>query len=130
MCGDDKPLSEYHPNKQCSGGVVGTCKPCSMIRVKKWYKDNQYRRQELKNVRNKEKKLKAIEFLGGKCLDCKNTYPSCAYDFHHISGEKEMNPSQAIAGSFEKAKEELKKCVLLCANCHRIRHFGEDTHYV
>ena len=69
-------------------------------------------------------KLKAIEYKGGKCIDCNlvSIYPS-VYDFHHDSGEKEFNlSSKGITRSWEKVKAELGKCVLLCANCHRIRH--------
>ncbi|MEE8597958.1 MAG: hypothetical protein V3S69_00270 [Dehalococcoidales bacterium] len=57
---------------------------------------------------------------------CAGVFDRCVYDFHHV-GKKDMNPSQALSLSWERAKEELKKCVLLCSNCHRLRHFKEDT---
>ncbi len=39
-------------------------------------------------------------------------------DFHHIVNDN--NKIVPLCGSIEIAKEEIKKCVVLCANCHRI----------
>lgn len=127
VCKTLKPKASFHPHKYCPQGIVSTCRDCTGVRIKQWYKDNRDRRQEASNKRNKEKKLKAIEYLGGRCHDCEQQYEPCVYDFHHVDGTKEKNPSAALAGSFEKAKEELDKCVLLCANCHRLRHFGKEV---
>lgn len=47
------------------------------------------------------------------------------YDFHHKDkSEKTKEVSYLITANvgWEKLKRELDKCVLLCANCHRIRH--------
>jgi len=59
----------------------------------------------------------------GSCHDCGNTFPLCVYDFHHLDpSKKDVNPSKAIGHSNARMLEELKHCIMLCANCHRIRH--------
>ena len=74
--------------------------------------------------RSKEIKEKAIEYLGGKCIDCGLIDESCVYDFHHLDpSKKEISFGSRGGKSFESLKEELDKCVLLCANCHRKRHY-------
>ena len=71
-----------------------------------------------------EKRKKAIEHLGDKCMDCGKTYPPQVYDFHH-ERDKEECVSILIRNNrkLETILEEVDKCVLLCANCHRLRHF-------
>lgn len=127
VCKIRKHFDAYHPNKVCRFNRVRTCRDCTANKNRQWYKDNRKKRQEAANRRNQDKKLKAIKYLGGKCDDCFGIFPPCVYDFHHVDDTKEKNPSSALAGSFEKAKEELDKCVLLCANCHRLRHFGKEV---
>ena len=80
-------------------------------------------------IRKKERLTKMREelknMLGGKCSKC--GYDKClsALDFHHISKEKEGNISYFIKDfSKEKSLKEIKKCILLCANCHRELHHG------
>lgn len=66
-----------------------------------------------------------IQFKTGKpCLDCGETYPHYMMDFDHVRGEKIGNV-EAIAreGNMEKLLEEIDKCDLICANCHRHRTF-------
>ncbi len=71
-------------------------------------------------------KKRCIEYLGGKCNDCNfesNHYS--IYDFHHIDTQnKKYKMSEIIhkTNKWEVIKEELDKCILLCSNCHRIRH--------
>lgn len=68
----------------------------------------------------KERKLKLVQYFGGKCLVC--GYDKCqqALTFHHLNpGEKEFGISaNGICRSFERMLEEAKKCVLVCARCH------------
>lgn len=69
-------------------------------------------------------KERAIAFLGGSC--CKCGYDKCpaAFDFHHLNPrEKDFDISSRVAWS-DTLEAELKKCVLLCANCHREAHAG------
>lgn len=126
LCKENKPVSEYHPNKQCKQGVVGTCKVCYKIRITKWYSDNRSRRQEVANDRTRSRKALAVKMFGDKCHDCGNTYPQCVYQFHHLDpSKKDVNPSKSLTRGPTRMFDELKKCVMLCANCHMIRHYVE-----
>ena len=60
--------------------------------------------------------------LGGCCSVCKNKFPLAVYDFHHLENKKDDIASMFNYSSEEKIAEEVKKCILLCANCHRITH--------
>ena len=76
-----------------------------------------------------DRKIWAIQYKDSKCVDCNISYPETPYtvfDFHHLEPKhKDMDWSKIRLTSNEKMKIELDKCVLLCANCHRIRHFKE-----
>jgi len=55
------------------------------------------------------------------CTDCGNTFPSCAMDFDHVRGSKKFKISDMYTYSKAQIDKELKKCELVCANCHRAR---------
>lgn len=80
-------------------------------------------------VRRKDNKKKAVEYLGGKCVHCGLVSDKlCVYDFHHINPEeKEADPGSLLHYSWKRIQEELDKCILLCANCHRIEHEKENN---
>jgi protein-arginine kinase activator protein McsA len=61
-----------------------------------------------------------------KCTKCEQNHPA-ALDFHHTDpSEKENIVSNLVSqGSFVAAMEEVQKCIVLCANCHRIHHAEE-----
>lgn len=59
------------------------------------------------------------------CEDCGGMFHPCAMDFDHVKGEKLYAVSELVlrAWSFEKIQEEIDKCELVCANCHRLRTY-------
>ena len=67
-----------------------------------------------------------MEYKGGKCEICGYDRCATALEFHHINpDEKEFGIGQkGYTRSFEKNKEEVDKCILVCANCHREIHEG------
>lgn len=70
--------------------------------------------------RRRQVKLMAIEMRGGKCEICGYSKYAGALDLHHAFGKKEFGMAdKGYTRSWEKIREEVKKCVLLCANCHR-----------
>lgn len=66
----------------------------------------------------------AVEYKGGQCEAC--GYNRCieALEFHHTNfSQKDFSISnKGYTRSWAKVKEELDKCKLLCANCHREIH--------
>lgn len=72
-----------------------------------------------------DRKLEAIKYKGEKCEDCKNKFPYPIYEFHHLDpNTKDLDWTKMRLTSLDKIKKELDKCVLLCANCHRLRHYN------
>jgi hypothetical protein len=83
--------------------------------------------KETRKLRN-DKKKRAVEYLGGKCMKCSGEFPAYVFDFHHRDpSEKEGSVGKLCSSSWENIVKELDKCDLLCANCHRIEHHGNDT---
>jgi hypothetical protein len=64
---------------------------------------------------------KVVKHAGGECQRC--GYDGCyaALDFHHEKPEEKefaIN-SRTVRRAWEDVIEEVDKCTLLCANCHR-----------
>ena len=66
-------------------------------------------------------KVKLIKLMGGRCIDCDKSFPPAVYDFHHLVPETKAS-SIRLGWKWSRILKEATKCVLLCANCHRIRH--------
>ena len=74
-------------------------------------------------IRRFRAKAAAIRLLGGKCSKCGWHGNQAALQFHH----KDASKKDFIIGnvgnkSWDSIKNEMKKCLLLCANCHMIEH--------
>ena len=75
--------------------------------------------------RNRKNKIR--ESMGGACVVC--GYDRCydALAFHHLNPEeKEKSISYMLSSpaSWQKTVEEIRKCVLICNNCHAELHAG------
>lgn len=107
-CNVEKLITEFYSTKKRTQTL---CKKCfNSYCVERWIK----------------KKIDAINYKGNKCVDCSLSYPEQPYvifDFHHLNPlEKDVDWSKLRLKSDESIKKELDKCVILCSNCHRIRH--------
>lgn len=83
-------------------------------------------KQDLYNYQIKrwiDRKIKAIDYKGGKCESC--GYSKCywALEFHHNNPiEKEFDWNKLRLRKWENILFELDKCSLLCSNCHKEEH--------
>lgn len=58
-----------------------------------------------------------------KCA-CGESDPA-AIDFHHVDPATKQDINQLVrSGTIARVAEELKKCLAICANCHRKGHAG------
>lgn len=68
------------------------------------------------------KRLKAARLLGGRCLDCGES-DVVVFDFHHKhGGGKDFDVSRIKTARWSLIEREVRRCVLLCSNCHAVRH--------
>ena len=60
------------------------------------------------------------------CVICGFAHPT-ALDFHHVNPSPDDKPVYQLVrnGAYRMALKEIKKCIVLCANCHRIHHNDE-----
>ncbi len=108
----DSALKYYYANKE----------KCSS-RHKLWREQNKDIIRQKQRESKRLRKLWAIDYLGGSCSKCGGTFHPAVYEFHHTDPEsKERDPSKMLSLSKERLVSELNKCVLLCANCHRMAH--------
>ena len=59
---------------------------------------------------------------------CGENHPACL-EFHHIDPsikEFEISGAVRLYGK-EKIMNEIAKCIVLCSNCHRKRHWDENN---
>ena len=87
------------------------------------YRHLKYHRQKLKQS--------AIIYKGGCCERCGYDRCNSALEFHHLNpNEKDFGIGTYKVLSWDKLKNELDKCVMVCANCHREIHEELDYGHV
>ena len=83
-----------------------------------------------KHLYNKIKNIINDYKLSKGCEKCGYKDSPFALDFHHKDPKtKDKNVSFWFKTSYKqlkKIKKEWKKCMVLCANCHRVEHHGLD----
>lgn len=125
VCGELKPLSEFALNRARKDGHACDCKACRKKYRDQHYQDNkEYYKSKARAY--KAKKQQEFDELRKtlKCSKCGEDRFYCL-DFHHIDPlDKEAEVTKLIE-SPRKLKEELKKCIVLCSNCHRELHYKE-----
>lgn len=107
-CGDDNSTNFY---RYKNGRISSWCKRCH----------NDY-----SVARFRRYKSEAVAYKGGKCEIC--GYDKClgSLDFHHKdSSEKDPKWELMRNWKFDKVKDELDKCTLLCKNCHGEVHWND-----
>lgn len=94
---------------------------------KRYYERN----KNLYKIKNDKRRIELSEFVIAlkqkPCMDCGVIYTHYAMDFDHRDKSKKLASISKMINyhSYSKKKilEEIKKCDLVCANCHRKRTY-------
>lgn len=127
-CNEDKDFSEYHKSSKRKDGLQVNCKSCRKKIDSESYLKSESRRNSIKSRRDDNKRYNSSllfrykKFCG--CHFCSENEP-VSLDLHHLNPEeKDINVSVAVSCSTDSLKKEIRKCVVVCANCHRKLHAG------
>lgn len=85
-------------------------------------------RSKARRVKSQQNNKDFVDSFKTECSACGLT-DKRVLDFHHIdpSTKSKAVGSMRVAGySHINIKAEIDKCILLCANCHRIQHYEEN----
>ncbi len=132
-CQTVKPLTEFSKNKRKPDGLQTNCKVCMTAHAREYYKVNNVKqRQQIRDAARRRREANKVNLVAAKnkpCMDCGNNYPSFVMDFDHVRGDKVMNVSEMMQHvmPWARIEEEILKCDLVCANCHRIRTFTRSA---
>ncbi len=126
-CKQSLPEDSFSWRDKKNGKRSRECRACHAVTRKANYEKNKQR--DFDYVYERRKKLNAwLKSYKSSlvCERCGENHPA-TIDFHHKNpAEKDINLSivvKAKGWSPERIMNEIKKCEVLCANCHRKEHW-------
>jgi len=115
---------EFNYKYKSEGIRQKTCRMCTRKQIKNHYDNNRQYYLDKSRSRNGIVRKKLRDYiwrylLQNPCVDCGETDP-VVLEFDH-QADKVISISQAIQYNYtlEKIQNEIAKCLVRCANCHR-----------
>jgi hypothetical protein len=114
-CKTEKELSDFYKDRRRPDGKACQCKSC----MESYQKPNRK-----KNCADYYQRKKAfVDSFKTPCVKCGEPEKACI-DFHHLDPNTKDFTIAKAQFNRERIKQEVEKCVCLCANCHRKLHAG------
>lgn len=119
MCHKNKPLGEFSTQSS-------RCRDCQRIYKADWIAKNPEAQRGYERKRKAKVRAYIHEAKDKPCADCGQRHPYYVMEFDHVRGEKKFNIAPVKGArwmcSFQDLVDEIAKCDVVCANCHRYRH--------
>jgi hypothetical protein len=122
MCKKEKPLEDFAWRNKSKKTYQAQCKSCHKEYRRQHYLDNKQKYIDKSAKIRIQNKIKFYEWLSKQeCADCGNS-DTRVLEFDHVRGKK-LGVVSVMIGHVSKKRllEEIAKCEIVCANCHRIR---------
>lgn len=121
-CDVNKTSGQFFIDNRKKNGLDSYCKLCRNTYNKK----QRTKHMKKRRMHSYNKRKLYAEYLdqlktNRPCADCGRIFPSCSMDFDHIKGHKKFSIGSGRSMSKKKVLQEINKCELVCANCHRVR---------
>lgn len=123
-CKETKDVSGFHKNKNKADGLQNYCKSCAKTRNAEYYRAtperNPQRREAHMRARKRARDF-VVQYLADRtCVDC-GECDTIVLEFDHVRGEKSDNIARMVVAGrpTEMIEQEIAKCEVRCANCHR-----------
>ena len=125
-CKKEKIDSDFNFKIKNKGLRQRQCKECTRLLIKNHYKNNRQYYLNKANNRNNQKRTEVISYLReyllkNPCVDCSEADITVLEFDHKGKIQKFKAVSSLIRNrySLEIVKNEVSKCEVRCANCHR-----------
>jgi len=121
-CKIKKPLENFQKRSSAKDGHTNLCKPCKRKYDNAHYQNNPKRSEYIRN-NQKDREIKTNKYIAEylrqhPCVDCGED-DIVVLEFDHVRGKKRGAISVLKRYSLKAVKEEIEKCEVRCANCHR-----------
>lgn len=93
-----------------------------MPKTSKWTHDlGKYPARYVPTPKERKEYLDTLRSI--PCADCNTLYPAVCMDFDHLPNHQKFFTimSHYSGAKWSKVLQEVRKCEVVCANCHRIR---------
>jgi hypothetical protein len=122
-----KPKSEFNYQNKELGILQDVCRDCMQELVRNRYAKNPERAKTINRIAALNSRETAREhvydyLLKHPCVDCGEDNP-VVLTFDHMRGDKKLGISEMVGRgwSLETIKAEIRKCDVVCFNCHMKR---------
>ena len=122
MCGLWKPQSDFHESRT---GQFSYCRECRRAYDRRYYHE---RGKQSRLARRRLSAKAARAWMasikeGVPCADCGQVFPVWVMHWDHLPGYEKVGSISTLVTSRRRTLilAELKKCELVCANCHVLR---------
>ena len=99
--------------------------------IKKWADSPNGRKSLLQSKKKfKAQRQRQIDKIKDvPCTDCGKRFPPECMDFHHVDRKSFNIGTDRTQHSWEAILAEVKKCIVVCACCHRIRTRRDNANF-
>jgi hypothetical protein len=124
-CGELKAVDEFSWRRKARGQRDSFCRPCRSAYGKEHYTANRQRYIDQARVLRQRLALERTRYLieyfvAHPCVDCGETDP-VVLEFDHLRDKRFAISAQLHARNWQSILDEIAKCEVVCANCHRRR---------
>jgi hypothetical protein len=127
-CGDLKASSDFAVRRRGGGRADrqdNYCRPCRAQYQREHYEKHKARYVERSGTRTKQLVAERAKFMielfrTRPCADCGESDP-LVLEFDHLSDKKFNVGAGMRERSWQALRDEIAKCDVVCANCHRRR---------